>query len=48
VPVSILVAFWLKERDVAVRFLDNPAMNLDTAHGELLLPSWRRQPSSSD
>jgi DNA invertase Pin-like site-specific DNA recombinase len=27
----------LKARGVAVRFLDNPAMNLDTAHGELLL-----------
>jgi DNA invertase Pin-like site-specific DNA recombinase len=27
----------LKVRGVAVRFLDNPAMNLDTAHGELLL-----------
>jgi DNA invertase Pin-like site-specific DNA recombinase len=27
----------LKARGVAVRFLDNPALNLDTAHGELLL-----------
>lgn len=27
----------LKARGVTVRFLDNPAMNLDTAHGELLL-----------
>lgn len=27
----------LKAKGVTVRFLDNPAMNLDTAHGELLL-----------
>ncbi len=27
----------LKSKSVAVRFLDNPAMNLNTAHGELLL-----------
>lgn len=27
----------LNGKGVAVRFLDNPAMNLDTAHGELLL-----------
>jgi DNA invertase Pin-like site-specific DNA recombinase len=27
----------LKTRSVTVRFLDNPAMNVDTAHGELLL-----------
>ena len=27
----------LKLKSVAVRFLDNPAMNLNTAHGELLL-----------
>ena len=27
----------LKARGVTVRFLDNPSMNLDTAHGELLL-----------
>lgn len=27
----------LKAKGVAVTFLDNPSMNLDTAHGELLL-----------
>lgn len=27
----------LKKRGVSVQFLDNPSMNLDTAHGELLL-----------
>ena len=27
----------LKSKSVAVRFLDNPALNLNTAHGELLM-----------